>query len=155
MRSHIETTLTLRRAIWNKDVRRAVMNRVLSVSGLEVVDRIKDNIDNSSPAGRYYARKAAGTSRVKGRRIIVTPVVFHASSEGQPPARRFSTLYNSITGRRVNDKLQILVSVNAPGVEILDDPKKLDRPFFRSVITKYRRDEFFDNVKGGVNELLA
>lgn len=161
-----ETTLTLRRAIWNQDARRSVMNRVLTQSAAELEDKLKNNIDASTPAGRLYARghttarRSAATRRnrpVPGTktRVIIAARVFRSSAVGQPPARRFDTLYNSLRAKRVPGKLQILASVNAPGVDVLDDPGRLRRPFFRSVIASYRSDEFVDRIRGGVRELLG
>jgi hypothetical protein len=162
----METTLKLRRAIWNKELRRSIMNKQLTKSGAQLEDRLHSNIDESTPAGRLYSRgsltgrKTSGTKGFKAKqgtttRVIVAARIFRASSPGQPPAKRSNRLYNSIHVRRVPGKLEILASVNAPGVEVLDNPGKLNRPFFRSVIRKYRHEEFVNNAKEGIREMLT
>jgi len=156
-----ETTLILRSAIWNRNTRRSILNKALTESAVELDALLHDNIDNSTPAGRLYSRgtkvprRSANTNKKPGTktRVIVSAKVFRASASGQPPARRFSKLYNSLKARRVPGKLQILASVNAPGVEILDDERRLNRPFFRSVIRTYRNGSFVDRVRSGVRDL--
>jgi hypothetical protein len=159
------SSLILRRAIWNADLRRSILNKSLADSARNLEANLKNNIDNSTPAGRYYSRgrvtakRTAANSNLRRApgtktRVIISSPVFRASAPGQPPARRFNVLYNSLKVRRVPGKLQILASVNAPGVEVLDDPKRLNRPFFKTVIVDYRRNEFVDNVKQGVRKLL-
>lgn len=164
--SQIKSTLILRRAIWNKDLRKSILNKVLFESATELEAKLKDNIDSSTPAGRLYSRGHVTTKRTaatKGNkakrgtktRVIISAKVFRASAIGQPPARRSSHLYHSLKVRRVVGKLKILASVNAPGVDVLDDPMRLHRPFFRSVITSYSHDQFIDRMRSGVRQLLT
>lgn len=161
-----ETTLTLRSAIWNRGLRRSILNRCLTISANELEGKLKDNIDNSTPAGRLYkvgrvtarrssANKYLPKARGTKTRVFVNAILHTASAIGQPPARLTSFLYKSIIVRKVASKFQILASANAPGASILDDPGKLSRPFFRTIIDAYRNNEFVDRVKQSISELLG
>ena len=162
----IGTTLVLRRAIWNADVRRSILNKSLTEAARTLEQKLRDNIDQSTPAGRLYsrghitARRTASNKNLRAKRgtktrVIVAPRVFRASAEGQPPARRTSRLYNSLKVSRVPSKLEILARVTAPGASILDNPEKLNRPFFRSVVSPFRREEFNPLIRSSIKSLLA
>lgn len=161
----LQTTLVLKRKIWNDGIRKSVLNKALTEDARVLEAKLKDNIDESTPAGRYYRIKSAtarrsvanrGSRRVRGTttRVIVGAVFHRASAVSQPPARRFNKLYRSIKVRRVPGKLQNLASVNASGVDVLDDPTRLNRPFFRSVIKKHRADEFYPRIQETIIDLL-
>jgi len=140
--------LVLTSAIWNKDLSRSMINQALKDQAIVLERHLKRNIDNSTPAGRLYSRKAEARSRkrigstsnaykrrnLEGRRVTSTTTFYQASAPGQPPARVTSLLYNSIRVRREVGAFRLLASVTAPAVDILDDPSKLNRPFFYSVI---------------------
>lgn len=149
-----KSTLTLRRAIWNAEVRRSIMNKALNIAAQDLEQALKDNINDSTPAGRLYKRRPPGSSGGRGsRRAIVQSIEVIASEQGQPPARVFSRLYNSIVAKRVQGKLSIIAMANAPGAAVLDDPDGLNRPYFRSVIQSYRRNQFYDTVRSAIREL--
>lgn len=162
----MRSKLILRKAIWNQDQRRSIINQALTRSAEGLEAKLKSNIDESTPAGRYYRigviserrrasnknlRKKAGTKT----RVIVGVRLHRASAQGQPPARRFNKLYNAIKVKRVVGKWAIVAEVNAPGVVILDDVSRLNRPFFKSVISNYRNEEFVDTMRSGVRELIT
>ncbi len=166
MAEKVQTTLTLRSAIWNREARRSILNKALTLSAEELEAKLKDNIDDSTPAGRLYqvgrvtqrrtsANNNLPAARGTSTRVFVSPVYHQASAPGQPPARHTSVLYNSLRARRVPSKFQILASVNAPGASILDDPDALSRPFFYTIIDAYRRFDFVDRIKQSVREMLS
>ncbi len=166
MDSFILIELNLRKAIWNEDVAKSIINTGLIQQAKVLEKRLKDNIDESTPAGRLYARGARTTRRtasnryLRGKkgtktRVITSYKVHTASEEGQPPARDTSTLYRNIKVRKVSGEYRIDAKVNAPAVDILDSPTGLNRPFFRSVIFTGNGDwDFRQAVKKLVTRIV-
>ncbi len=162
---NLQSKLTLRRAIWNTEARRSILNKGLKKSAEGLEEKLKENIDNSTPAGRLYSRGVITARRTKANRLlksvvgtktrVVTGYKYHkASSSGQPPARDTSTLYRSIRVRRIVGKLSILASVKAPGVLYLDSQEYLNRLFFEVIVVAYYQNEFNEEVKRNVQELM-
>lgn len=158
--------LNLRRKIWNSQVRTSILNKTLTELSEILENRIKSVIDDSTPAGRIYRVGSQTTRRTKttshlpkarGRstRVVVTGKFHQASAYGQPPAKFTLTLYKSIKVRKIPGKLSILASVNAPGVDVLDDPAKLSRLFFRTTIETFYAVDFNDQARQSIKELLS
>jgi hypothetical protein len=122
----------------------------VGASAAELEGLMKQNIASSRPAGRTYSigsiLKRAGGKRsirnVKGLRrrgdkVVVGSRIHRASAKGQPPAILSGRLVNSIRGRRIGEftaRVGVGVSYAVP----LDNPNRLDRPFFISQARNYR-----------------
>lgn len=161
----VTETLKLRRAIWNKDLRKSVLNKALTHYAGFLEDKLVSNIDNSTPAGRVYRvgslteRRTAKNKDLrrskKFKTKVVTGGIFHtASAKGQPPAKLTSKLRNSIRVRRIVGELAVMASVNANGAAILDDPDKLDRPFFKETIRTSFKEDMAPQMRTFLRELL-
>lgn len=128
-------------------------------------------IDESTAAGRVYKISGLTGRRMRGVyhtvkekrgdsaivdlvRVRVASGYHTASAPGQPPAKLTATLYRSIKVRRMIGRYSILASVRAPGVDVLDDPARLSRLFFRTTIETFYDNEFNDRARLIVQALL-
>jgi hypothetical protein len=160
----MQATLRLNSRIWIKDEPKRVVNKLLTEGADDLETELKANIDRSTPAGRIYRRapitaaRRAGTPfrRTKGTftRETVGYRIHRASAWGQPPARDTNKLYRSLRVRRVS-QIGIRATVNAPGVKYLDDENYLNRPFFKSVNTRFYKDDFIPKAKARLREMKS
>lgn len=166
MKAKISAKVTLRRAIWNTSARKSILNKAIAAAAEILDNRLHANIDNSTPAGRIYVKKAqtkrltAATrvfQRKKGTktRVVTGYEYYQASAYGQPPARRFDVLYRSLRVRRIVGALLIRAEVKAPGVTFLDSPEYLNRPFFNVIVQEFFKNEFNGLVRASVNRLTS
>lgn len=165
LESVIGAELILKKAIWNENARKSMINQALTEQARVLETVLKDNIDASTPAGRLYS-KGAKTARLTAKNKylpkkkgtttrVITGYKYHqASAEGQPPARDTSKLYNAIKVRRVVGQMRIEASVKAVAVQILDSPNGLNRPFFRSIILQQAGNGQWD-FRQAVKKLLS
>lgn len=162
----IDAKLKLRRAIWNRNARKSILNRALTQSANTLENRIKDNIDASTPAGRLYSRGPITTRRTASNknlrlkpgtssRVIVGYNYHQASAPGQPPAIDTGALYRSIKVRRVVGEDAIRAQATGPGVFNLDSETGLDRPFFKSVVYDYYENDFVPEMREALNEMIG
>lgn len=159
----MHATLRLRKAIWHQQARVNVVNTALNEAAQELEDRLKSNIDQSQPSGRTYrletltgrfsARGIGNRRRGTTTRAVIGATFYRASAPGQPPAIRTGRLYRGITVRR-NDASSIRANVNQKYGTILDDPNRLNRPFFKVIARAYFRNEFTRKIKSRIRELL-
>lgn len=159
----MKTTLTLRKAIWVQSTRKSVLNKVLNEQAELLESEIKKTIDDSSPSGilrplaPITARKSSANIGFARRRGTKTRVVtgrrfYRASAPGQPPAKRTGRLYRSINVKRINN-VSIIARVDVPYAEYVDSPDVLNRPFFKSVATRFFKEHFRQNVRARIREL--
>jgi hypothetical protein len=164
--SNIDIKLSLNRAIWFANKRRSIVNKGFNVLAEFLENKIKSVIDDSTPAGRLYrigsvtgksSASNRGSRKVRGAktRVIISGKFHRASAPGQPPAKLTLTLYRSIKVKRVVGRFAIIASVRAPGVEVLDDPARLSRLFFRTTIEAFYSNDFNDQARQIVTELLT
>lgn len=165
MQQYFYSELNLQRAIWNENARKSILNKGISRAAEGLEDRLKRNIDESTPAGRLYTKRLLTERKTKANafyrlkrgtttRVVVGREMYRASARGQPPAKRFGTLYRNLKVRRVRGKLQMVASVKAPAVRYLDDEAYFNRPFFSNIVESYFYNEFQDEVRRIYQELL-
>lgn len=160
----MKTQLTLRRQIWNTLVRRESIKKALTVAAVEVEKVPKDQIDNSTPAGRIYERGSITVDKRSSKfnrqlrrkantktRAIAGTRFHRASAPGQPPARDTDELYKSIKAR-VELPLTVHIEISAPYATILEN--KMNRPFFKEPIRVYFKTKFRERVKSQIGGLL-
>lgn len=115
------------------------------------------------PSGRTYRRGAltrratianlaAGfrRSRLNRNRVIVGANFHRASAKGQPPAVDTAGLLNSIRAKKTG-QMRSTVATSKKYADILDDPKRLDRPFFRSTVKRFA-PKFRANIEKVIKE---
>jgi hypothetical protein len=144
----------LRSPIWNDPVRRAALSRVVAESVLELEADIKTvlNIGNQNARGKTVKRgritaavtkltKALGLptfTTKKGKERAITGYKFHRQSlQGDPPATDSGGLIGSIEGKPIAE-LKGRVSVGKKYGQYLDNPAKLNRPFFRTTVERFK-----------------
>lgn len=140
-----------------------MLDKAVQTSGAELEAGIKQKILTSQPAGRTYRRSPitraatsrnlpAGLRRTKNKNRVIVGSNFHrASRRGQPPAVDTAGLINSIRARKTGP-LKTTVSAGKHYGEILDDPNKLNRPFFRSTVKEYLpkfKENILEVIKSG------
>jgi hypothetical protein len=153
--------LTLNNPMWNTQERRKVLGQVVQESGSELEGEIKKTITDSTPAGRLYRKgsitKAAtkpllalGLKTRKGNanRVVAGSRIHRASRKGQPPAVDTGGLIGSIRAKKTGE-MKSTVTAGKAYAEPLDDPKELDRPFFRSTAEKFR-PKFKENIEDAI-----
>lgn len=171
MNVELRAVLDLRRQIWNAAARTSTVNKGLTLMAGILENKILDVIDESTPAGRAYkisglvGKKLRGTYHtVKHKRgdsarvdvkVRVAAGVHIASAFGQPPAKLTGTLYRNIKVRRMIGRYSILATVRAKGVDVLDDPARLSRLFFRTTIETFYEADFNDRARLIVQALLT
>lgn len=156
-------TLTLRKAIWNQQAQLSKINQALNEAADELEKEIKAYIDLSDPAGRVYrlstitgrysARGVGNRRRGTATRAVIGAEFYRASAPGQPPAKRTGALYRAIKVRRVGN-LSIRAICDKRYAKILDDPNRLNRPFFDVVVRRFFRNRFRQLVRARLQELL-
>lgn len=135
-----------RNGIWDRARRADLFSKAVHEIGVEAVNDIHENIDQSIPGGITYRRgsikrKASaannvpGLRRAKDGRRIVGSKFHKASAKGQPPAKDTKRLYNSTKSRRIS-AYRVRVYNDAPYAKHLEPPADLDRPFLKSVVKK-------------------
>lgn len=158
-----KATLTLRRAIWHEGASKRMVEECLNEGAVELENRIKAVIDTSVPQGRirrlstvtsrFSARGVGNKKRGTSTRMVTGANFYQASAPGQPPAKRTGALYRDIKVRRVGHR-SIRASVNKKYARILDDPNRLNRPFFKGTCRDYFRNEFRPKVKERLQQLI-
>lgn len=135
--------------IWDKARRADLLSKGLYAAGVQAVEDIGANIDESVPRGRVYRRKAivrvsSKQNRVKGLRMtqrsgkpaVIVGYKFHrASAKGQPPAKDTGKLRRSTKVKRMA-AFRVRVFNDAEYAKYLEPPAKLHRPFLANVIVK-------------------
>lgn len=159
----MKVTLSLRRQIWNQEAPPSKINQALAESAVELDEDLHSYIDQSDPQGRIYrlrtltsrrtAQNVGHRRRGTSSRVVVGAEFYRASAPGQPPAKRTGALYRGITVKRIGNT-SIRASVDKKYAGILDDPNRLNRPFFRTRCQLFFRTRFRQNVKARLNELL-
>lgn len=162
-----KATLTLRAKIFDSGVRKKTLQQVIIKSGEELAGEQKELMTNSQPSGKTYRRgritqalskrnKNLGLRTFetkKGNKRAIVGFKFHrASRKGEPPAIDKGILRNSIKFKLVSD-LKGQVSVGAKYGDVLDDPTKLNRPFFRKTVKNFQ-PKFQKNLDEVIQELL-
>lgn len=153
--------LTLTDPLWTSAPRRALLDKAVQESGAELEGLIKKTILESKPAGKTYRRGAITKKATKGnlalglkrRKGNVSQVFagsnFHrASAPGQPPAVDTAGLLNSIRAKKTGD-MKSQVSAGVAYAEVLDNPAKLGRPFFRVTVEEFR-PKFKENIEEAI-----
>jgi hypothetical protein len=153
--------LTLNNPMWNTPARRKILDKAVQESGAELEGEIKTTITDSVPAGRLYRKGsitktatkpllALGLRTRKGnaKRVIVGSRIHRASKKGQPPAVDTGGLINAIRASKTGE-MKSTVTAGKAYAETLDDPKKLDRPFFKSTAEKFR-PKFKENIENAI-----
>lgn len=160
--------LTLDRNIWNPTVRKNLVNKALKITAENLESRLKENIDNSTPAGRFYKVteikvrggrapkriEARGKSYSKAYRTYEASRIYQASEWGQPPAKRLGELYDSIEVKRIIGEYAVVARVSAPGVAYLDSEDHLNRQFFDIIVYPYFYQDFTLDVRDLVTAFL-
>lgn len=136
--------------MWKTPERRKLLDRAGQESAAELEGEIKQTILNSTPRGRIYRRgsitkaaskplRALGLRAVNGnpKRLIAGARFHRASAKGQPFASSTGNTLNSIRAKSTGE-MKAKVSSGSRIAEILDNPNKLDRPFFKSVAEKFK-----------------
>lgn len=154
----MEATLILRSPLLTgKGIPIERLDLAVQTSGAELERDIKENIQQSTPAGRTYrrgaiirkpSRRTAGLglqNASRGRGIIVGFKFHRASARGQAPAIDTGRLINSIAARRIGI-MRARVGVSVSYALPLDDPEGLYRPFFSSRVRLYR-SRYFVNIR--------
>lgn len=161
----MKIALTISSKIFDDAQVRAILSAVVRTAKLDLESDIKTNlqINAQKAAGKTYRRgritKAASkiTKAInlrhfvtaKGNERAIIGYKFHrASAKGQSPATDTGGLIGSVAGRDLAE-LRARVSVGKKYGAILDDPTKLNRPFF-----KVRVDLFRPNFKQRVLDAL-
>lgn len=135
-----------------------MLDKAVQAAGAELEAEIKETIIKSTPLGRTYRRAAITKraskanlaiglkrSRKNSSRVVAGSEFHRASRRGQPPARDTGQLINSIRARR-SGMMRTTVAAGVRYAEILDDPKRLDRPFFQ-VTAKAFVPKFKDKIR--------
>lgn len=169
----MKSILKLNNPLWRTPERRAILDRAVQQSGAELEAAIKQKVLNSTPAGKTYRRAAIrrkiakrdlkffrSNKRVFKRKFTTltnekTTVgyQFHrASRKGQAPAVDTGNLINSIRSKRIG-QLSNRVATSKAYAAILDDPKKLNRPFFKSTADEFK-PKFKQNIQEAIGEIL-
>ncbi len=155
-------TLKFSSAILDSDGVKAKLSRLVRVTALHLVKEIKSEIQrgNAGASGRTYKRgritkAASGKTKAlklrhyvtaKGNQRAIVGYKYHkASKKGFAPAIDSGGLFGSVNQRRISD-LKSRVFAGKKYASILDDPKKLNRPFFE-VVLKRHEPTFVRNVK--------
>jgi hypothetical protein len=140
--------------IWSKGERRRLSLALFS-EALRLEREIKLAITTSTPAGRAYrsgrltsgAKKFAGQGlrtykTAKGNSRFIIGSKFHrASARDQAPAVRAGGLLNANRAQKLGElKFRVINSKKYAGV--LDSPQGLNRPFFNSVVNRFRPGYF-------------
>jgi hypothetical protein len=159
----MKVKLTLNNPLWNQPERRAILDQAVQASGTELETAIKQKILDSQPRGRTYRRSAItkaatkpllalGLRRKKGNpdRVVAGSNYHRASAKGQPPAVDSGGLINSTRAKKTGE-MRSTVSVGKKYGEVLDDPNKLDRPFFRSTVKEFA-PKFKENIQKAIAE---
>jgi hypothetical protein len=159
----MRATLTLRKAVWNQQAPINVLNEALDEAAVELESEFRKNIDESEATGRTYRLRTLtarrSTQNVGNRRrgtstrVVIGAEFYRASSYGQPPAKRTGALYRALKVRR-NGRMGIKASVNKLYARYLDSPRILNRPFFKSVATKYFKERFRPKVRAKIQSII-
>jgi hypothetical protein len=155
----MKTTLKLTNPLWSNPQRKRILDKAVQESAAELEKEIKQTILDSVPRGKTYRRGAITRSRsarnirglklqTRGNKAIVGSRFHRASAKGQPPAVDTGGLINSVRARRYG-VMKARVSAGKLYAPILDDPKKLNRPFFASVAEKFR-PKFKQNIQEAI-----
>lgn len=169
----MKSILKLNNPLWQTPERRAILDKAVQQSGAELEAAIKQKVLDSTPAGKTYRRAAIrrkiarrdlkffrSNKRVFKRKFTTlfneTTAVgynFHrASAKGQPPAVDHGGLINSIRTKRLG-QLSVKVATSKAYAAILDDPKRLNRPFFASTVEEFK-PKFKQNLQEAIAENL-
>lgn len=161
----MKTTLTLRNPLWNTPSRRALLGKIVQESGAELEGEIKRTMlpatRKEQPSGRTYRRGAItknatkpllalGLRRRKGnaKRVVAGSNFHRASKKGQAPAVDTGGLVNSIRAKKTGE-MRSTISAGKAYAEPLDNPNKLDRPFFSSTAEAFRT-KFKENIENAI-----
>lgn len=154
----MKANLRLNNPMWQTPKRRAMLDKAVQRSGAELESEVKRTITESRPAGKTYRRGAITKKATKSNltlglrrskknknRVIAGSNFHRASKRGQAPAVDTGGLLNSIRAKKTGE-LKSTVAVGKAYGEILDDPARLDRPFFRSTVKEYL-PKFKENIR--------
>ena len=157
----MKATLKLNNPLWKTPERKAILSKAVQASAAELEKEIKQTILNSTPRGRLYRRGAItraaskknlalGLRRLKGnaKRVYAGAKFHRASAKGQPFASDTGQTINAIRTRKLA-LLKARVAASVKHGAILDDPKKLNRPFFASVAEKFK-PKFKENIQKAI-----
>lgn len=161
----MKTTLRLTNPLWSKTKRRTLLDKVVQESGVELEGEIKKKMlpptRKEQPAGRTYRKgpltapatqknlpPGLRTSKSNADRVITGSLFHRASKKGQAPAIDTGGLVNSIRARKTGE-LKSTVAAGKNYAKPLDDPNKLDRPFFQSTTEEFR-PKFKENIRNAV-----
>jgi hypothetical protein len=146
------------RAIWDITKRKSIINKALKTSANRLEYILKDYMSSSEGGGREYkipVSRARYRETPRGQIKIKRSYRIHrASSQGEPPAIRSGQLYRSLKVRMNPERDGIQARAQSPGARVLDDPFKLNRPFFAHVVKKYFRTYFKRDMIEAVRDLL-
>ena len=142
-----------------------MLDKVVQKSAAELEAKIKEKVLKSVPAGKVYRRTAIkrriakrdldffrSNQRIFRRQFTtlynektVVGYNFHrASRKGQPFANDTGETLNATRARKIGE-LKAVVANSKPHAEILDNPNKLNRPFFRSTAEEFKK-QFRENL---------
>lgn len=146
----MKARLKLNNPMWKTPERRKLLDKVVQESAAELEGEIKKTILDSTPRGRTYRRgaitkaatkplRALGLRAVKNdpKRLVAGARFHRASAKGQPFASDTGNTLNSIRAKETGE-MKAKVSSGSRIAEILDNPNKLDRPFFKTVAEKFK-----------------
>jgi hypothetical protein len=155
----MKSSLDLKDPRWNDAGRRAAIAAALAFSAAELVTRIKEADAASVPRGRTYRigsirRAASKRNDVQGLRTrttaagnlqrVVGSTFYRASAPGQRPAIKSGRLINSIRAEQIG-AFKYRVGSSLYYAVVLDDPNRLNRPFFKIEADAYR-PRFTENI---------
>lgn len=160
----MKAKLILNNPLWQTAQRRRILDRVVQQSAVELESEIKRKILTGTKSGRTYRRgaitKAAsqknialGLRRVRGnsKQVFAGSKLHRASAPGESPANDSGGLANSLRSVSVKP-LHSKVFTSKRYAETLDNPRKLNRPFFSQTAQKFKK-RFKEQIKNAIGEM--
>lgn len=164
----MKSKLSLNNPLWSSTERRQLLDKVVQQSAAELEAKIKQKLLNPEkpPAGKIYRRggiykkglirdRKLNRTRFKRKffslydeKFAVAYSFHRASRKGQPPATDTGALANSIRAKR-SGEMHATVATSKNYGAILDDPNKLDRPFFRQTAEEFKA-KFKQNIREAI-----
>ncbi|HEX8248973.1 MAG TPA: hypothetical protein VF599_12420 [Pyrinomonadaceae bacterium] len=169
----MKSNLILNSPLWKTPERRALLDKTVQQSALELESEIKQAILKGPKTGRTYRRgrilkKAAAKNRgfyrgektssrfkrvfksLTDERFVVGFGFHRASKKGESPAPDTGALVNATRAQKTGEGRATVANGKGYG-ELLDNPEKLDRPFFKSTVEKFK-EKFKQNLSDTIKE---